>query len=289
MGGSDTKLPLMEKKSPSAKSTWTADVADLLVLLCSFLLTAASIVLVVLVFNTQATASNSNNIPGETLSILQRVISSLSVAITSAVIMVAGKRYVLFKLARGGLRSRKVAVYSNPSIGNLTSYLALRGAEFRLLGLSAVWMLALVTALTVNDSWEVVSFSSETDIPVPLGPLDLGGLGISVVQSGTQFIAQYGIYVLIFNIIVSLVMLIVVVKLRLASHLGPDFIDSTRLLLDPLKKPELFNASLKTTVDALADPYMSVRGGSEFLLAQRESTGEEEVNRNIFPAKTEPV
>ena len=289
MGGSDTKLPLMEKKSPSAKSTWTADVADLLVLLCSFLLTAASIVLVVLVFNTQATASNSNNIPGETLSILQRVISSLSVAITSAVIMVAGKRYVLFKLARGGLRSRKVAVYSNPSIGNLTSYLALRGAEFRLLGLSAVWMLALVTALTVNDSWEVVSFSSETDIPVPLGPLDLGGLGISVVQSGTQFIAQYGIYVLIFNIIVSLVMLIVVVKLRLASHLGPDFIDSTRLLLNPLKKPELFNASLKTTVDALADPYMSVRGGSEFLLAQRESTGEEEVNRNVFPAKTEPV
>ena len=279
----------MEKKSPSAKSTWTADVADLLVLLCSFLLTAASIVLVVLVFNTQATASNSNNIPGETLSILQRVISSLSVAITSAVIMVAGKRYVLFKLARGGLRSRKVAVYSNPSIGNLTSYLALRGAEFRLLGLSAVWMLALVTALTVDDSWEVVSFSSETDIPVPLGPLDLGGLGISVVQSGTQFIAQYGIYVLIFNIIVSLVMLIVVVKLRLASHLGPDFIDSTRLLLNPLKKPELFNASLKTTVDALADPYMSVRGGSEFLLAQRESTGEEEVNRNVFPAKTEPV
>ena len=279
----------MEKKSPSAKLTWTADVADLLVLLCSFLLTAASIVLVVLVFNTQATANNSNSIPGETLSILQRVISSLSVAITSAVIMVAGKRYVLFKLARGGLRSRKVAVYSNPSIGNLTSYLALRGAEFRLLGLSAVWMLALVTALTVNDSWEVVSFSSETDISVPLGPLDLGGLGISVVQSGTQFIAQYGIYVLIFNIIVSLVMLIVVVKLRLASHLGPDFIDSTRLLLNPLKKPELFNASLKTTVDALADPYMSVRGGSEFLLAQRESTGEEEVNRNIFPAKTEPV
>ena len=279
----------MEKKSPSAKLIWTADVADLLVLLCSFLLTAASIVLVVLVFNTQATANNSNNIPGETLSILQRVISSLSVAITSAVIMVAGKRYVLFKLARGGLRSRKVAVYSNPSIGNLTSYLALRGAEFRLLGLSAVWMLALVTALTVDDSWEVVSFSSETDIPVPLGPLDLGGLGISVVQSGTQFIAQYGIYVLIFNIIVSLVMLIVVVKLRLASHLGPDFIDSTRLLLNPLKKPELFNASLKTTVDALADPYMSVRGGSEFLLAQRKSTGEEEVNRNVFPAKTEPV
>jgi hypothetical protein len=287
----DTKSLLMDsvKNSPSAKSTWSADAADLLVLLCSFLLTATSIVLVVLVFNTQATANDWNHILGETLSILQRVISTLSVAITSGVIMVAGKRYVLFKLARGGLRSRKVAVYSNPSIGNIASHIVLGGAEFPLLGLSAVWGLALITGLTVNDSWEMTLFSSEVDIPAPFDPLDLGGpvLGVPVVQY--DFTAQYGIYILILNIIVSLVMLIVVVKLRLASHLGPDFINSTRLLLDPLKKPELFNASLKTTMDALADPYMSVREGSEFFLAGRESTGEEGLNRNVSYAKTEPV
>jgi hypothetical protein len=172
MEGSDIELLSMEKKSPSAKSTWSADAADIFILLCSFLLTTSSIVLVALVFHTQATTNYWNPIPGEMLSILQRVISALSVAITSGVIMVAGKRYVLFKLARGGLRSRKVAVYSNPSIGNIASHIVLGGAEFPLLGLSAVWGLALVTGLTVNDSWEMASVSSTRDISVPFGPFD---------------------------------------------------------------------------------------------------------------------
>jgi hypothetical protein len=104
-------------------------------------------------------------------------------------------------------------------------------------------------------------------------------LDVPVVQYGAQFKWQYGIYILILNIIVSLVMLIVVVELRLASHLGPDFINSTRLLLDPLKKPELFNASLKTTMDTLADPSMLVREDSEFFL---KSTGE---TIGMFPSR----
>lgn len=492
----------MVKKSPSVKSTWSADAADLFIMLCSFLLTTASIVLVALVFHTQESFLVSP-IPYETLSILQRVISALSAAITSAVIMVAGKRYVLFKLARGGLRSRRVAVYSNASIGNLASYTLSHGAELPLLGLLAVGVLALVTGLTVNSSWEMGSRSSTVDIAVPFGPLNaatpgsswvipaseqlifvmsslcsgvagtvglinvtsaniatdypmgiiyypptpyspknlgfslsttMNGFNISMeqlslvpstaqnltcvpsanaaielwsdgsddqtlsiivvdspsnsdselifrfnataiimggtltssgnytefalngtswpnvmptgnqwaqditnlicntsspsisycfgsfwdfadylntpstansdqygywstilsmalgaysfamypyigehvaqvpcTQYGVQFMSNYGVYILILNIVVSVIMLIIVVKLRLASHLGADFINPTRLLLDPLQKPELFNASLKTTVDVLADPYMLVED-SAFLLAEQKST-----------------
>lgn len=493
----------MRKNPPLAKSTRSADAADFFILLCSFFFTTVSIIFVALVFREQGTQSP---IPSETFSILQRVISSLSVAITSAVVMVAGKRYVLFKLTRGGLRSRRVAVYSNPSIGNLASYLVLHGTELPLLGLSAVWGLALTTGLTVNNSWEMGSLSSVVDIVVPFGPFNpappgsswlnaasdqlafvmsslcfnledtiglinitsantatdywhqmgtiyypplqnslqnagyslpttMNGVNVSreqlssvpstaqsltcvpsafsstelwsdssddqtlsiilvdstdsnsvfrfnataIIMGGTlsssgnytkftlngtswpnvmpigshwaqditslicnatspsvggcrgssfldfasqldggfytidgdvwsyrhwstvlsmavgayssavflnnqdnlflvpvtfydaQFTSRHEIYILILNIVVSVVMLVIVVRLRLASHLGADFINSTRLLLDPLKKPELFNASLKATVDALADPYMLVREDSVFVLAGQKS------------------
>ena len=494
----------MEEPS-SAKSTWSTDAGELFILLCSFLLTSASIVLVVLVFYTQATENDWHPIPTETLSILQRAISALSVTITSAVIVVAGRRYVLFKLSRGGLRSRRVAVYSNPSIGNLATHLVSHGAEFPLLGLLAIWGLALATSLTVGNSWEMGAISTDWGISVPFGPFDpatpgsswfvsgseqlafvmssvcfgvggtvglvnisstgiptdqptgiiyypplpnsmrntgfsfsttlngfnismeqlssvpsaaqnltclpsasgtplelwfdgsdsqtlsiiatspsdlnslfrfnaaaivMGGtlfstgnytefalngtswpnvmttdsqwaqditslicnttspsvgtckgsfsdfasllntnfesidgdapythwstmlnmalgayssamypsigaraLGVPVEQYGVAFTAQYGIYVLFINIIVSLIMLYIVVRLRLASHFGADFMNATRLLLDPLKKPELFNASLKTTVDALEDPYMLIREDNEFVLESRGRRG----------------
>lgn len=117
-----------------------------------FLLTidTASIVLVVLIFYVQATFE-WDPVSSGALSILRRAISTLSVTITSAVIVVAGKRYVLFKLAR--VRSRRVAVYSYTSIGNLAHYLASHGSE---LPLSAVWALGLATGLTVNDAWAMV-------------------------------------------------------------------------------------------------------------------------------------
>lgn len=119
-----------------------------------FLLTidTASIVLVVLIFYVQATFE-WDPVSSGALSILRRAISTLSVTITSAVIVVAGKRYVLFELARGGIRSRRVAVYSYTSIGNLAHYLASHGFE---LPLSAVRALGLVTGLTVNDAWAMV-------------------------------------------------------------------------------------------------------------------------------------
>ena len=515
MNGSDSVQFLLGKKLTAAKSGWfqVPDAADLFVLLCSFLLTTASIVLVALIFYVQATF-NLGPVPSGALSILQRAISTLSVTITSAVIMVAGKRYVLFKLAGGGICSRKVAVYSYPSIGNLAHYLVCHGFELPLLALSAVWALGLATGLTIGDAWAMVPVVQWMPVGVPFGPFDiaplapgsllvsasgllsyamasvcsgvsgivgliemggtqlasggpmgvlfypplpgyipnsdfslstpLNGFNISVeplssipptarnltcvnstgfgfgtgqlwyeggdnqtlsiittfpdsqslyrlnasaiVLSGTlrstssatefapdgetwpnvmsndrwaqdivslvcnatypaagsciggaslfdfaytlnaeyyaldvlgtdsptavgiywstalgmamgaysfamlaavdsvmpivpvtrndvlQFTPCYGVYVLILNVVVSVAMLVVVVRLRMASRLGADFMNGTRLLLDPLKNPELFNASLDTTVNALANPYMLVSEESKFLLAKQASS-----------------
>ena len=103
----------MEKKLPPTQSTWSADAADLCILLCSFLLSTASIVLIALIFHTQVVQDHQFPLPLSTLSKLQRVITSFCIPVTSAVIMLAGKRYVLLKLTRGGVRSRRFAVYSN--------------------------------------------------------------------------------------------------------------------------------------------------------------------------------
>lgn len=95
---------------------------------------------------------------------------------------------------------------------------------------------------------------------------------IPTTMSNSVFTIRYGIYILSANIIISIIMLIITLSLCLASlPLGSDFFNSTRLLLDPLKKAELFNASLDRTVEALADPYMLVRDNSVFLLAEEKS------------------
>ncbi|KAH0831937.1 hypothetical protein J3R83DRAFT_12822 [Lanmaoa asiatica] len=513
MDGSDSARSLLGKHFTAVKSGWLADAADIFILLCSFLLTTASIVLAALIFNTQG-IFGWDLVPRETLSILQRVISALSTTITSALIVVAAKRYVLFKLARGGIRSRRVAVYSRPSIGNLAYYLVWHGFELPLLALSVVWALGLATGLTVNDAWAMVPTVQEMLMAVPFGPfgtpvapgsllvpasgqlsyamasvcsgvagttgliqmmggvqlasggpmgalfypplpyytpnsdfslstslngfnvsmeslssipptaqnltcVDNTGYGFStgqlwyeggdnqtlsiiatlpdsqslyrfnasaIILGGTlqstgnateflpngttwpnvmsndrwaqdiaslvcnatyptagscaggaslldfaialntdpyslsvfgtdseteagiywstalgmamgayssaswptigitladvpvtlndvlQFTPRYGVYVLVTNVVVSAIMLVVVVRLRMASRLGGDFIDTTRLLLDPLKKPELFNASLETIVDTLANPYMMVKEDSEFMLVEDASS-----------------
>ena len=103
----------------------------------------------------------------------------------------------------------------------------------------------------------------------------IGGVpqDVPVVMYSARFTSRYGIYIVILHIVVSLAMLVVVVRLRLASRLGADFIDPTRLLLDPLRRLELFNVALSTTVDALGDPYMLVRDG-EFLVAEEKAATE---------------
>ena len=98
--------------------------------------------------------------------------------------------------------------------------------------------------------------------------LPMANVQIAAVTSYSDllFTVQYGAYVLIANIVVSVIMLVLVVKLRMASRLGADFINATRLLLDPLRNPELFHTPLDDTVDALGNPYMSVSENNEFLL-----------------------
>ncbi|KAG8219367.1 hypothetical protein J3R82DRAFT_284 [Butyriboletus roseoflavus] len=167
----DSAQSLLGEKYTAVKSGCFADAADLLVLSSSFLLTTASIVLIALVFYIQANFG-WGPLHSDTLSILQRAISALSITITSAVIMVAGKRYMLFKLTRGGICSRRVAIYSRPSIANLAHHLVWRELELPLLALSVVWVLGLATGLTVNDAWAMVPTVLLMPVAVPFGPFD---------------------------------------------------------------------------------------------------------------------
>ncbi|KAG8214477.1 hypothetical protein J3R82DRAFT_9530 [Butyriboletus roseoflavus] len=111
---------------------------------------------------------------------------------------------------------------------------------------------------------------------------------VPCTQYDVQFTSQYEIYILILNIVVSVIMLIIAVRLRLASHLGADFVNPTRLLLESLKKPELFNVSLKTTVDVLADPYILVEDSAFFARRAEIDKGEEGNGTESLPL-AEPI
>ncbi|KAG8816146.1 hypothetical protein FRC17_000415, partial [Serendipita sp. 399] len=69
---------------------------------------------------------------------------------------------------------------------------------------------------------------------------------------------EWGIYILIANTVVSILLLYVVWGLLEASPLDQDFLDSTRLLLGPLDDTQLFNATLDETIRNLNDPYLQV-------------------------------
>ncbi|KAG9315903.1 hypothetical protein JVU11DRAFT_3553 [Chiua virens] len=183
MDGNDSANSLLEKKATTTKPNWLADARDLFVLFCYFLLTTTSIVFIALVIHTE----RSRLEPSKILSILQRVIAALTTTVTSAMIMVAGKRYVLFKFARGGISSRQVAVYGSPSIGTLACYLVQHGLELPLLTLLAVWALGLATALTVNDVWAMTPSEGGMGIPFFYGPFDTSvSAGSLLVSASAQ-------------------------------------------------------------------------------------------------------
>ncbi|KAG8798692.1 hypothetical protein FRC17_007351, partial [Serendipita sp. 399] len=76
----------------------------------------------------------------------------------------------------------------------------------------------------------------------------------------------YGIYVLMVNTAVSIFVLVVVWRLLRASALDRDFLDSTRLLLNPLEDTHLFNATLDDTISKLDDPYLQIVSSRQILV-----------------------
>ena len=165
-----------------------------------------------------------------------------------------------------------------PFVGNCPLGSSLFDFATQLLGNSfypddAFWSTVLNMAIGAYSS---AMFSSGTVVHRTPNSTSGRWITVPVTWYGVQFTLIYGTYILLLNIVASLVMLVIVVRLRLANHLGPDFINSTRLLLDPLKKPELFNASPQTTVDALSDPYMLV-GNNTFMLVKLRSKPERKI------------
>ena len=165
-----------------------------------------------------------------------------------------------------------------PFVGNCPLGSSLFDFATQLLGNSfypddAFWSTVLNMAIGAYNS---AIFSSGTVVHRTPNSTSGRWITVPVTWYGVQLTLIYGTYILLLNIVASLVMLVIVVRLRLASHLGPDFINSTRLLLDPLKKPELFNASPQTTVDVLSDPYMLV-GNNTFMLVEPRSKPERKI------------
>ena len=73
-------------------------------------------------------------------------------------------------------------------------------------------------------------------------------------------VPDYGVSVLIPNIVISIIMLIIAWQFGRGSQLHPDFLNSIRILLDFLKKDNisLSNQSLGTTEEALGNPCLQV-------------------------------
>ncbi|KAG8817755.1 hypothetical protein FRC17_011106 [Serendipita sp. 399] len=114
-----------------------------------------------------------------------------------------------------------------------------------------VWSTVMGTALGgfINAKWtENVNWNSTSSTHVIV---DLETPDIALK-------ARYGIYILIANTAVAIVLLLALWGLLRASPLNRDFLDSTRLLLSPLDDRQLFNASLDETILKLEDPYLQV-------------------------------
>ena len=175
---------LDEKKPPR---TPTKDAADTFILLSSLVLTVVSIALVVLVFVGQAL--QWNHIP-ETLRILQRIISALTLSVTSSVVVLVGKRYVAAQLSTQGIKSQRIAVYANSSISNLLGHFVRGRFEGLSLALLAFWLLGLATGLTANNTARLQPLQTLQFLGLPTGSLDpkdiLGESASLVAQASAE-------------------------------------------------------------------------------------------------------
>ncbi|KAL4064791.1 hypothetical protein V8B97DRAFT_1294656 [Scleroderma yunnanense] len=99
----------------------------------------------------------------------------------------------------------------------------------------------------------------------PLAPMDYQLTTAVSLPNNPHLAPYYGVYVLIAYIIASLIMLLLAWRLGTASGLHTDFLNPTRLLLDPLRRPDLFDASLQQTIRALGDPYIQVTRDSQLV------------------------
>ncbi|KAG9051957.1 hypothetical protein FS842_010766 [Serendipita sp. 407] len=104
---------------------------------------------------------------------LQTGIAGLMLPVLSNALRLLGQRYVYAKLCGKGLPSRRIAIYSDCSVGNLTSTLFTDRTEPLVTILLLVWLLGLATSFTVRDSAKMAPlFVRGVPVALPVGPLD---------------------------------------------------------------------------------------------------------------------
>ena len=158
-------------KRPKSICNYFGDYMDTFILLGGWLFVAASIALVVLALaeNGESALQLAEN--GETIvqSVLQRVIAVSSLTVSSAVMVVVGKRYVFSKLSGNGIRSQRIILYNEVSITSLILHFRFEMLSFALL---LYWGSGLVTGLAANNVVGFVSASHRSETQFPAGSLD---------------------------------------------------------------------------------------------------------------------
>ncbi|KAG8821818.1 hypothetical protein FRC17_009728 [Serendipita sp. 399] len=158
-----------ESHKVPARSRWIA-LADILTISGLIGLTLVSIITIVFTFI--GYVDKWGSIPSA-MTYLQTAIASLLLPIVSNALNLLGKRYVYAKIWDKGLRSRRIAIYSDCSVGNLSTQLTTARPEPLVVFILLVWSLGLATSLTVRESAKMVPLARKgVAVRLPVGSLD---------------------------------------------------------------------------------------------------------------------
>ncbi|KAG8817618.1 hypothetical protein FRC17_011154 [Serendipita sp. 399] len=158
-----------ESHKVPARSRWIA-LADILTI--SGLTGLTSVSIITIVFTFIGYVDQWEGIPSA-MTYLQTAIASLLLPIVSNALNLLGKRYVYAKIWDKGLRSRRIAIYSDCSVGNLSTQLTTARPEPLVVFILLVWSLGLATSLTVRESAKMVPLARKgVAVRLPVGSLD---------------------------------------------------------------------------------------------------------------------
>jgi hypothetical protein len=159
-----------DKRLKSMRNHYVGDYTDTFIFCGSVLFTLASVALIILVFIGQGLGRS--HVPQAILE-LQRVIGATSLTISSAVMVLVGKRYLFTKLSDGnGIHSQRIVLYNNASITSLLGGIVQFRFEVLSLALLVVWGLGFATGLSANYVVKFGPGMSTTLYRIPAGSLD---------------------------------------------------------------------------------------------------------------------
>ncbi|KAG8825312.1 hypothetical protein FRC17_008739 [Serendipita sp. 399] len=153
------------------KGRWMA-IGDFLAILS---LLAIVVVSIAVILTTFVAAKRKWEFFPSAIPIAKAGLASLTIPVLSTILRLLSQRYVYARLSNRGLRSQRVAHFNNWTVAEFLSQIFT--LKFEPLGalLLVIWILGLVTGVTVRDS-SVLDYIIIHDKPValPSGPLDPG-------------------------------------------------------------------------------------------------------------------